>query len=215
MGKRTRRLMEGFALGALSEVSRQQRVAFETKQAQEAEALREQRLAAIRAEERQHQDRIYERNAQRDDQRFERQLDIESKRDQRELDQQMSAEQRAEERQRRLMREQAGLRAPPNVGMSTFRTPEGRIVSMRDDDPRLLTGLPQGWDHSYARATTASGVESPAAATPAPSQPQQVTKIGDPPPEIAKGIEQRRGAVPKALDPNSANQPGPVQFRPF
>jgi hypothetical protein len=49
MGKNTRRALLGFAAGALKGVSEYAR----TKQMQEAEALKEQRLAAIRAEDRQ------------------------------------------------------------------------------------------------------------------------------------------------------------------
>lgn len=49
MGKNTRRALLGFAAGALKGVSEH----FRTKQMLEAEALKEQRLAAIRAEDRQ------------------------------------------------------------------------------------------------------------------------------------------------------------------
>lgn len=106
---------------------------YKTERAQAAERLREERLAAIRAEERQ-QDREFQRET------FQMQADRESARDERMTNRQIDAERRAEERavaaesrreesQRRLMREgaeiQARHRPPENTGYIEFIDSEG------------------------------------------------------------------------------------------
>ena len=120
MSKTLKRALMGGALGALQGVQS----FYQTQRAQEAERLKEERLAAIRAQER-GEDRAFQRET------FDLQAERELSREDRLTDRQMRAEERAEERaardraaqfenQRQLMREQVANRPPENTGYVEF-----------------------------------------------------------------------------------------------
>ncbi len=110
----------GFALGALKGTSD----FYQTQRAQEAERLKEERLAETRARER-GEDRAFQRET------FSMQADREMSREERAAGRQLESEKRAEERaardraaqfenQRRLMAEQVANRPPENTGYVEF-----------------------------------------------------------------------------------------------
>ncbi len=153
MSRTRKHALMGFALGALQGAQQ----AWQTQRAQEAERLREERQAALRAqqrgEDRAFQQQVFERNAAREDQRFDRQLEVTQAQQAEAVQRQIDAERRAEERaiagetraearQRRLMEAQASMRAPGSAGFVEVETADGRIMTVPRDDPRLLQGMP-------------------------------------------------------------------------
>jgi len=149
MGKRTRRALMGFAAGALKGVSD----FYRTKAMEEAQTLREERLAAIRAQER-GEDRAFQREniqlqnesqAQRDERlAAQRAAELEAQGEQRMGELKFSAEQ-----QRELESIRGGNQiAAANASRADSKASEiivrdrttNKIMSMPIDDPRLRSG---------------------------------------------------------------------------
>jgi hypothetical protein len=171
MGKNTRRALLGFAAGALKGVSEH----FRTKQMLEAEALKEQRLAAIRAEDRQAT------------QTFQRELLSEQTAAQTARDEKLAGyqterdaaqkEQREAELRMQLagQREIAGMpaRSAPRDVLVEVPDKDGKMVlrSVPENDPTLRSGLSgarlasQGAQYMNAetRSAEAAAAEAPRA----------------------------------------------------
>ena len=171
MGKNTRRALLGFAAGALKGVSEH----FRTKQMLEAEALKEQRLAAIRAEDRQAT------------QTFQRELLNEQTAAQTARDETLAGYQTERDEAQRIQREGeirmqlsgqreiAGMR-PANY--IQLRVPDGNggfnLHSVREDDSEGIAKL-KGAElaNSYAQSVNAETRRSEAAAAEAPRATQR------------------------------------------
>lgn len=133
MGKNTRRALLGFAGGALAGAQN----FFQTKAAQEAEALREQRLAAIRAEER-GQDRQFQRETMTE------QNAMQAARDQTLAEQQAARDDRINTYQTTRDTEQAKQTQQRDVMLGSQRQAE--IAAMAKNQPASNTGYVEGTD---------------------------------------------------------------------
>jgi hypothetical protein len=181
MGKSTRRALLGFAVGAGTAAQS----FYQTKAAQEAEALREQRLAAIRAEER-GQDRQFQRETMAEQNKYQTGRDERLAADQTARD----AAQVTALKERDRINNQAQLENTALSGRNSLayadaaakggpaarvivRTPEGGLQSIAIDDPALSKGLPKGYELVEGRAGSrfseipGSDAAAPEAAAPA------------------------------------------------
>lgn len=183
MGKNTRRALLGFAGGALAGAQ----TFFQTKAAQEAEALREQRLAAIRAEER-GQDRQFAKEAQAEQNAYQTARDEALAADQTARDSAQVAALTERDRinnqaqldntalsgRNSLAYADAAARGGPAARV-IVRTPDGGLQSMAIDDATLTKGLPKGYELVEGRAGSrfseipGSDPAAAAAAAPAPA----------------------------------------------
>lgn len=202
MGKNTRRALLGFAIGAGTAAQS----FYQTKAAQEAEALREQRLAAIRAEER-GQDRQFAKETQAEQNAYQTARDENLAADQTARD----SAQVAALTERDRMNNQAQLENTALSGRNSLayadaaarggpaarvivRTPNGGLQSVAIDDPALSKGLPKGYELVEGRAGSrfseipgsdpAAAAVAPAAAGAAPAPTGGGMK--DPTPEGAR-----------------------------
>lgn len=172
MGKKTRIALMGFAAGALKGVSD----FYQTKAAQEAELVREQRLAQIRAEER-GQDREFQREMSREQMAAQEDRDIRLAEQQAERDKTRDAQAiTIMDRELAARRDIASMPARSAPRMIQLEVPDGKggtmLRSVREDDPILQQGVPgarlatQGAQYMNAetRAAEAAAESAPAAA---------------------------------------------------
>jgi len=181
MSKNARRALMGFAQGAIQGAIG----VVQTRQLQEAERLKEERLAAIRAEDRAFQRetlQLQERSLERRDARQAEQM---AERDERlalqQADrdavlakQQMERDARLAAEQRKNLELAAANRDPANVGYVEMLDPQGRPIVMRRDDPRLAGDLS---GYRFRGDTTTA---APAPAAPAAPASAAATRAGAP-----------------------------------
>lgn len=177
--RRVKRALLGFAMGALQGAADFAR----TKAMQEAEALKEQRLAAIRAEERQ-QNQEFQLGL------LEKQGEQQAARDQRIAEQQAARDTaQGEQRMRELelsgknQREVAGMYAsrasePQQDQRVIVREPSGKLRSVSLMSDEFAQGLPDGTEVVEGRAGTRFSAlpgeragAAPTRAAPAPAAP--------------------------------------------
>lgn len=162
MGKSTRRALLGFAIGAGTAAQS----FYQTKAAQEAEALREQRLAAIRAEER-GQDRQFAKEMA-DEQNRVRQDERADDRSFSEKENQLNRDAARENQQIQAGASRAYTDAQAaSAEYGIYEDESGNLVSMLVDDPRLQGGGKFVYKGSMrGRAPGSSPAPSPQAPAP-------------------------------------------------
>lgn len=213
----------GFAAGALGATQRY----FETQRAQEAERLKEERLAAIRASERA-EDRAFqretfelqsEREMSREERMQQRQIEAESRAESRAIE----GETRAEARQRRLLAEQAKYRAPDNPGyVEGEEILDGKRIpfAMRRDEFNALPAERRqnmrfrGYYGDEGGRSPAATPAAPAAPTPGARRPQvDVVPANTPKPTGYDGPMARDAKPIESFDPMSFGLPPPPAGR--
>lgn len=218
--KNVKRALMGFAAGALQATGRY----FETQRAQEAERLKEERLAAIRASERA-EDRAFqretfnlqsEREMSREERMQARQLEAEGRAERRAIE----AEGRATEKQLRLMEAQgeigARYRPPQNAGHTIMRAPDGTVVSIPNDDPRFrggeLKGYELAWDQARSRQPEPAGSTAPSPQRTTTRQPT-VQAVNDDPSKYGGSPQSAySGPLSKAAENQPPVEPWVVPF---
>lgn len=133
----TKRALMGFALGALKGASD----FYQTQRAQEAERLKEERLAAVRARER-GEDRAFQRET------LQMQQSAQTERDERTLSAQAERDARQEaarlkeiEMQGRNQQAYAAAMRTPDRPQRVLMDIGGKVVAVSMDDPRLAEGV--------------------------------------------------------------------------